>query len=168
MHNLNIEIRESKDRILRGKSREMSFATDVTPQLWGSFMPHRHKISQVVGTSFYSVQCYPESFDFRQFSPHASFTKWAAVEVEAISEGEDEFETLQIPAGTYAVFTFRGPAHSYPPTAAYVYGEWIPAAGYEVDVRPHFEILPADYRPDNPEAEEEIWIPIRPASLSPS
>lgn len=44
----------------------------------------------------------------------------------------------------------------------YIFGTWLPASGYVLDDRPHFEVLGPGYRPDDPEAEEDIFIPIRP------
>jgi AraC family transcriptional regulator len=43
----------------------------------------------------------------------------------------------------------------------YIFGEWLPNSSYELDTREHFEILSEGYRPDDRDAEEEIWIPIR-------
>jgi AraC family transcriptional regulator len=46
-------------------------------------------------------------------------------------------------------------------TFEYIFARWLPASGYALDGRPHFEVLPADYRPLDPDAREEIWIPVR-------
>jgi AraC family transcriptional regulator len=37
----------------------------------------------------------------------------------------------------------------------------LPASEYVVDNRPHFEILGAQYKNNEPDSEEEIWIPIQ-------
>jgi AraC family transcriptional regulator len=42
----------------------------------------------------------------------------------------------------------------------YIFQNFIPENQFEVDHRPHFEILD-DYNPNDDSAEEEIWIPIR-------
>jgi predicted transcriptional regulator YdeE len=42
----------------------------------------------------------------------------------------------------------------------YIYTEWLPASNYELDNRPQFEILGVKYKTNDPNSEEEIWIPI--------
>jgi AraC family transcriptional regulator len=37
----------------------------------------------------------------------------------------------------------------------------VTASGYEIDARPHFEILGSKYVNADAESEEEIWIPIK-------
>lgn len=46
-------------------------------------------------------------------------------------------------------------------TFGYIFGTWLPNSGYIMDDRPHFEILGAKYKNNDPESEEEIWIPIK-------
>jgi AraC family transcriptional regulator len=45
--------------------------------------------------------------------------------------------------------------------AKYIYTEWLPNSGFQLDNKPHFEVLGDNYLGhENPESEEEIWIPI--------
>ncbi|MEP1984886.1 MAG: GyrI-like domain-containing protein, partial [Maribacter dokdonensis] len=39
--------------------------------------------------------------------------------------------------------------------------EWIPNSEYQLDGRPHFEVLGAKYKNNDPNSEEEVWIPIK-------
>ncbi|MEP7234441.1 MAG: GyrI-like domain-containing protein, partial [Ignavibacteriota bacterium] len=48
------------------------------------------------------------------------------------------------------------------PTFQYILRTWVPNSNYELDDRPHFEILGEKYKKDDPSSEEEIWIPIKP------
>ena len=43
----------------------------------------------------------------------------------------------------------------------HIFGRWLPQSEYELDDREHFELLPEGYSPVDPEAEEEVWIPIK-------
>jgi AraC family transcriptional regulator len=43
----------------------------------------------------------------------------------------------------------------------YIFNTWLPKSGYQLDRRPHFEILGEKYKNNNPDSEEEIWIPIQ-------
>lgn len=46
--------------------------------------------------------------------------------------------------------------------AEYIYGSWLPnSTEYARDNRPHFEILGEKYKNNDPESEEEIWIPVK-------
>jgi AraC family transcriptional regulator len=38
----------------------------------------------------------------------------------------------------------------------------LPNSAYELDDREHFELLGEKYKNNDPNSEEEIWIPIRP------
>lgn len=66
-----------------------------------------------------------------------------------------------IPAGQYAVFHYKGSHNNGFDVFSYIFGEWLPASGYELDDRPHFELLGPKYKNGDPDSEEEIWIPIR-------
>lgn len=63
--------------------------------------------------------------------------------------------------GKYAVFTHKGPASDFPKTMQYIFSEWLPGSEYVLDNREHFEKPPEAYSPIDPNAQEEIWIPIQ-------
>jgi AraC family transcriptional regulator len=37
--------------------------------------------------------------------------------------------------------------------------EWLPQSSQRLATRPHFEVLGEHYRPMDPQAREEVWIP---------
>jgi len=43
----------------------------------------------------------------------------------------------------------------------YIYGQWLPNSNYLLDDKPHFEVLGEKYKNNDPNSEEEIWIPIK-------
>lgn len=146
---------------LVGKHLKMSFADNKTFALWSSFMPHRKEIRNTVDSIImYSLQMYSKDF-FSRFDPQAKFEKWAAVEVFDFTFIPDGMESLTIPGGQYAVFHYKGSHNNGFDVFSYIFGEWLPASGYELDDRPHFEILGPKYKNGDPESEEEIWIPIK-------
>jgi AraC family transcriptional regulator len=112
------------------------------------------------------MQVYDATMDFSQFNPHIAFEKWAAVEVPNFDEVPDGMETYILPAGLYAVFVHRGGPATGAATFQYIFGTWLPASEFIVDNRPHFELLGAKYKNDDPASEEEICIPIRPKPVS--
>jgi AraC family transcriptional regulator len=148
------------EKKLIGQSRTMSFLDNTTEVLWREFMPRRDEIHNRIGTAFYSVQLYAADF-FSQFNPAAMFTKWAAVEVSDYDTVPAEMECLTIADGLYAVFEYKGDARNAAEIYQYIFNTWLPQSGYILDTRLHFEILGEKYKKNDPDSEEEIWIPIR-------
>ena len=141
-------------------SQSMNFAENTTPRLWQSFMPRMKEITGTIGTGLFSVQQYNEGF-FTNFNPDAVFTKWAAVSVDDFSFVPASMQMLTIPVGKYAVFHYKGsPADGA--VFRYIFSEWLPQSGYQLDNRPHFEILGDKYKNGAGDSEEDIYIPIRP------
>ena len=155
-----IEVLNKKKLI--GKHMTMSFAANKTALLWKSFMPRRKEIINTLSTDLISLQLYDNSFSFTEFNPDKEFEKWAAVEVTSFSNVPNEMETYTLPGGLYAVFLHKGAAATGTKTFGFIFGEWLPKSIYSLDDRPHFEILGDKYKNDDPESEEEIWIPIKP------
>jgi AraC family transcriptional regulator len=89
------------------------------------------------------------------------FDKRAGLEVRDFNTVPPGMETFIIPAGKYAVFSHIGTASDAPKTFGYIFGTWLPQSDYKVDLRPHFEILGEKYRRDDPDSEEEVWIPVK-------
>ena len=154
------EIRTVAEKKLVGKRLSMSFTNNLTQQLWQSFMPVKKEITGVMGADLYSLQNYPPGF-FTPFNPAATFEKWATVEVAGFKKLPPGLETLILPAGLYAVFIHKGPASEGAGTFQYIFQTWLPASGYELDDRPHFEVMGAKYKNDEQDSEEEVWIPVR-------
>lgn len=144
---------------LIGLRMKMSLVENKTRELWQSFMPRRSEVQNRLTSDFISMQVYGHIPEL-PFNPHIPFEKWATVEVANFDDRPSGMETYTIEGGTYAVFNHKGPASSAPRIMQYIFGEWLPNSKYELDHREHFERLPEDYDPTDPNAEEEIWIPI--------
>lgn len=149
-----------------GKSMEMSLALDKTQVLWQSFGPLVKTIKHRKDRNFISLQKFNSVFDPTHFDPNSLFTKWAGVALEGNKEGTNQaqnsgLKVYQIRGGKYAVFTHVGPASEFSKSMGFIYGEWFPKSPFQLDDREHFEVLPEGYRPDDPNAQEEIWIPIK-------
>jgi AraC family transcriptional regulator len=153
-------ITEISQKTIVGNHLTMSISANRTRELWQSFMPRRNEVPNRVSTDLYSLQLYDPHY-FNPFNPDTLFEKWAAVEVTDGSGMPDGMETLTIPAGRYAVFTYKGPASEGPQIFGYIFGTWLPTSGYLLDDRPHFEILGNKYKNEGPDSEEEIWIPVK-------
>lgn len=145
--------------MLIGISLPMSIINNRTGELWGTFMPRRHEVSNTVNTDLISMQIYDNTY-FKAFNPANTFTKWAGAEVSSFETVPEGMSTIVIPEGMYAVFDYKG-SSADSSIFQYIFSEWLPKSGYQLDNRPHFEVLGKNYKNNDPESEEEIWIPIR-------
>ncbi len=155
---MKIEIITAPERKLIGLSASMSFSDFAVGALWQRFGPRIPEIVGAVGNYKVSMALYADDFYYR-FSPMNSFEKWAAVEVESLDKVPDGLQTFIVPAGTYAVFHYKG---SSADTAVfqYIHSEWLRTSAYDLDDRPHLEVLGDGYKGNHPDSEEQIWIPI--------
>ena len=112
-------------------------------------------------SELFSMQVYDPSLDFKDFNDDTTFEKWAAIEISDFNMIPAEMETYTLPGGLYAVFIHKGAAATGSKTFQYIFETWLPGSPYALDNRPHFEILGARYKNDDPNSEEEVWIPIK-------
>lgn len=151
---------ELRPKKLIGMSQTMSRANDKTGQLWGGFSPRIGEITNLTNQDRISMQVYPKGKS-QLNDPIASFTKWAAVEVHDYKVIPRGMASYDLTAGTYAVFNHTGPA-SDSSIFMYIFTEWLPTSTeFELDDREHFEVLPVGYNPVDPNATEEIWMPVK-------
>ncbi|MDR6846016.1 GyrI-like domain-containing protein [Flavobacterium granuli] len=145
------------EKKLIGIRLQTSIINNKTHELWRSFMPRRGEIQNQISSDLFAVQIYEPSY-FEDFNPSAVFEKWATLEVTNFNNIPAEMESFTLSGGLYAVFELKG--HDIA-IFDYIFRTWIPNSKYDLDSRPHFEILGAKYKKDNPNSEEEIWIPIK-------
>lgn len=155
------EIKDLAEKMLIGKQIKMCLSDDKTLELWRSFMPRRKEISNKLGSELFSIQIFDNNLDFANFNTQTVFEKWAAVEVSNFDAIPDEMETLIIPGGLYAVFLYHGSSAAAAKTFQYIFESWLPNSTFSLDKRPQFEIMGEKYKNDDPDSEEEIWIPIK-------
>ena len=158
---LDIEprIENLEGKKLIGRRLKMSIINDKTAQLWGEFGPSIKHISNRVSSDKISLQVYDSSY-FREFNPNNEFEKWALVEVQDFDEIPEGMEPFVLNGGTYAVFDYKG-SSSDKSIFQYIFMTWLPNSEFQLDSRPHFEILGEKYKNNDPSSEEEIWIPIK-------
>jgi len=139
----------------------MTLSSNQTAELWKSFMPRRKEIRNKLNAELISVEVYDPDLDFKDFNPTTEFEKWAAVEVSAFEEIPESMEALSLTGGLYAVFQYKGAANDFASTFRYIFGTWLPASGYSLDNRPHFEVMGEKYKGNDLTSEEEIWLPVK-------
>lgn len=158
---MKVRIEKLSEKKLVGKHLTMSLSENRTAELWRSFMPQRKEIKNTLSADLFSLQEYDDSYSFSEFNPNATFEKWAAVEVPDFTTVPEGIELLTLPGGLYAVFEYKGASSQGAAVFRYIFETWLPNSDYELDSRPHFEVLGEKYKNDDPASEEEIWIPIK-------
>ncbi len=151
-------IENLEEKKLLGLSMKMSLSQNKTGQLWGQFGPRVKEIKNRLSDDKISMQIYDDAY-YQQFSPDNEFEKWATVEVEDFNHIPNGMKSFTLGSGQYAVFNYKG-SSADTSIYQYIFWQWLPNSKYEVDNRPHFEVLGPKYRNNDPNSEEEIWIPI--------
>jgi AraC family transcriptional regulator len=144
---------------LFGYKASMSLIHNLTAYLWQKLMPKREVLPSCQPNVYYSAEEYELDY-FSSFDPDKTFTKWAAFPVSATEELRDELNELIIPAGEYAVFRHKGASTEISSLYQFIFSQWLPQSLYQLAHRPHFAIMDEKYRKDDPNAEEDIYIPI--------
>jgi AraC family transcriptional regulator len=155
---MNPRIVQLKEKKLVGYHLKMSLTNNKTGQLWGQFGPKIRTIKNRMMEDKISMQIYDASY-YQNFNPENEFEKWAAVEVEDFDDIPDGLKSFTLEEGLYAVFDYKG-SSSDSSIFQYIFWKWLPNSAYNVDDRPHFEVLGEKYKNNDPSSEEEIWIPI--------
>lgn len=151
-------IEKLKEKKLVGYNLLMSLTNNKTSQLWGKFGPKINEITNRVSEDKISMQIYDSSY-YASFNPDNQFEKWATVEVEDFERIPKGMHSFTLREGIYAVFDYKG-SSSDTSIFQYIFWKWLPNSPYQVDDRPHFEVLGNRYKNNDPNSEEEIWIPI--------
>lgn len=152
-------IRTLAEKKLIGIRIQMSISNNLTGKLWKTFMSKRKEIANHISSDLISMQVYKPSH-FVNFNPQNEFEKWATAEVSDSNQIPLGMESFCIETGLYAVFNYKG-LSSDKRIFQYIFTSWLPTSKYVLDNRPHFEILGEKYRNNDPNSEEEIWIPIK-------
>lgn len=147
-----------KEKKLIGMKLTMSLSENKTHLLWQSFMPRKKEITNNISADLISMQVHNEALKLGDFNQE--FDKWSTVEVTDFNDVPLDMESFVLDGGLYAVFPYKGLSTDNS-IFLYIFGTWLPNSGYALDNRPQFEILGEKYRNNDPNSEEEIWIPIR-------
>lgn len=151
------------EKKLVGSRLIMSFADYKIGELWRSFTFRKSEIKNSITNDLISVVVYGPTH-FKDFKPTNEFERWAALEVLDFDHVPKEMETFVLKTGLYAIFNYQGLSTDNS-IFQYIFGIWLPSSEYELDDRPHFEFLGEKYKNNDPNSEEEIWIPIRPRTF---
>ena len=157
-----LRIEEIQPKKLIGFSTQTNLTNEAIAAntIWKQLMPRIKEINNTVSNDLFSVQVY-DIKNFENFTSLTDYKKYALVEVSDFNNTPEGFEEFEIPSGKYAVFLHKGIAANFTTTAQFIFGKWLPESEYQLDNRPHFSVMGDAYLGhENPDSEEEIWIPI--------
>ena len=159
---LKPEIVIIEEKRLVGIKINTSLSERNTLLLWKEFLSNKHGIENIKNKWYYSVQSYNPDLNFENFNSDTRFDSSAAVEVDTFESIPNGMEPITVQKGIYAVFLHKGTAEMFYKTSEYIFKSWLQNSNYKLDNRHHFEIMKEKYLgPDNPNSEEEVWIPIK-------
>lgn len=157
--NMQPRIKIIEEKKLIGMSESMSLTDNKTFQLFSTFMPRKKEVSNALNADVLDLRVYPKGY-FSSFNPSSYFTKWALVEVPDFENVPSGMGPYTLAGGKYAVFTHKGLSTDNS-TFQYIFTKWLPNSDFMLDDRPHFEILGPKTKLNDPNSEEEVWIPIK-------
>jgi AraC family transcriptional regulator len=157
---MQVTITQSPALNLVGLKADVALDPNQTRALRQKFGPWRAKIENRADDNTYAVDIYPGNY-LKDFKPQTVFEKWAAVAVKEKPKSlANPLQFLEIKPALYAIFQHQGSASTVGQTYNYVLNQWLPQSGYKLVARPHVAVMPPKYQPQDPKAQEEIWIPI--------
>ena len=152
MTELEHRIEHAPEKYCIGVGKEMSLIHNRTHEIFKAFMPRKNEILTSNHDFVVDLKFYPKTY-FEVFDPAKQFFKYAGVLVSKDSIVPDQMELIVIPAGQYAVFQQHQKQDDR--IFEYIFTEWLPKSKYQLDHRPHFDLIFTATTPD------EIWIPIK-------
>lgn len=122
--------------------------------LWKQFMPRKHEIENLASEELIALQIYS---DFNNLEEPLDI--WACAEVVSLEKMPQNMKSFTIPSGKYAVFVHKGMDASL--TYQNIMTKWLPTSGYEIDDRPHFQVMGEKYKNGSLDSEEDFYVPVR-------
>jgi AraC family transcriptional regulator len=126
--------------------------TPEIPHLWDQFGPRIDEIqdSAEPGVSYGLM----DNFDQEK----GEMVYMAGCPVTHVDKLPTGMSRWDVPANTYAVFECTLPTIGE--TFGYIYGTWLPTAGYQQAAGPYFERYGETFDPTDPTSKLEIYIPV--------
>lgn len=158
---MEVRIENIAEIKLAGMKTFMQMSDNKTFELWHKFMSNKKYIHNNISEDLYSIQIFNPELKLENFNQNTFFTKWAAISVDDFELIDPNFEKLIIPKGLYATYLFKGTPNLFPTSFHQFTTNWLIPSKYRIDDRPHFQVMGKNYRNDDPNSEEMVFIPIK-------
>jgi AraC family transcriptional regulator len=131
----------------------------VIGPLWEQFLHRASQVPNRLGREMYGLIFNRPAADRRH--PH-EMQYLAGVRVSSTAAVPGGMAAHTVPAGTFAVFTHRGPIRAIGGTLAGIYRDWVPESAYRHAGTADVELYDHRFRPDGDDSEMEYWVPVVP------
>jgi AraC family transcriptional regulator len=139
-----------------------STAAQVIGPLWDRFCHRAHEVPNRIGETMYGIiYGRPEN---ERAHPH-ELQYIAAVAVDSTGDIPQGMVHWTVPAGTFAVFTHRGPIADIAKTVTKIYRVWLPQSNYDHAEMADVELYDHRFHCDRDDSEMEYWISVKPKVL---
>jgi len=139
--------------LVTGLAQKFTFETNHgIPALWQEFSARADEIPARVGSVAYGV-CF-------NGDGAGNFDYMAGMETGAAVDGGVGFQTVELPAGKYVVFTHSGHISDFRKTAYTIWNKGLADAGVVQRGAPDFEVYDERFNGRTGQGEVDIWIPI--------
>lgn len=122
------------------------------PGLWQSFAPHIGSIPGEVPDVSYGVCYNAEGSDFDYM---------CGVEVRLPANPPRGLVVLDVPASRYAIFHHAGHITDIHALMRTIFGDWLPASGYQTAASPVFERYGKEFDPRTGAGGFDVYVPLR-------
>lgn len=146
------EVTPTPARTVAGLQIRASPGSDVLESVWTDVARRNAEFEAVAsGETYYGVSA--------GFDPQTGEIDYVAgIGVADGADVPDDFTTVELPGGTYAVIETTLPAMA--DDRQYLEGEWLTESDYERSGSPEFERYSTGFDRDDPEAVVEIYLPV--------
>ena len=135
----------------------------VIGPLWDRFIQRAAHVPNRVGSAMYGIITgRPER---ERKHPH-EMQYLAGVAVSKVTDVPAGMVSMTVPAGTFAVFTHRGPIKNIGATIEEIYRVWLPGSGYRHSQIADVEVYDHRFCVDSADSEMEYWISVTPKTTS--
>lgn len=141
-----------------GRKKMVSLADNNITELWKEFMTTLGKYNLIKSQDYYSIQNYQENL--HMLNSESQFELIAAIKENDQSKTIPDLGSYETQAGKYAVFLHSGMHQDFFKTHSFIMEQWLPSSKFTLSHRPHFQHMFPDYNVNDPQAEEEIFIPV--------
>jgi len=135
----------------------------VIGPLWDKFVHRAREVPNRIGEEMFGV-IYGRPEKERTHPDELQYI--AAVRVSSVNEIPTGMALRTVAAGTFAVFTHRGPIQTIGDTVREIYRVWLPQSAYRHAEIADVELYDHRFHCDRDDSEMEYWISVTPKATS--
>ncbi len=161
--NLEPEIRELDNLYLAG--RKLAINKDNIDELiaaWYEIKANQNKLNSYEMPEVFEIHQFVSNPDhFIYHDENSTFHRIISARKDILKTVPDDFVSIFVPKGKYAVFTHNGTRIDSHLTVDYIWATWMMKNDIETDERPAFEYYGSQYLgPYNPNSKIEYYLPV--------